>query len=876
MEVFKVFATMNLVDAISKPLGIVRGNLKKTEASTESLSVRLGRLGSNLKKAALPAAAFLTGLTAATLAAANFESKLNDLGRLAGIESPAGLEGLGRTLQDISLQVPVTTEGLMELAEAGHRAGVAQGDLAGFAAQAAKTGAAFRMTSGEAGQTLAGWKTGLGLTTDQTFRLADAVNHLSRNFNASASSISQVLDAAGTVGQLAGLTERELAALAAAGVHASGNAGLTGKALNNMFTTLAGGAANMSKETVGALGSMGISAAKLSERMKTDARGGIMSVLEGLAALDDHKKIPALEAIFGGAGAKSIGPLLGNLDGLSRAFGMMGDAANYAGSVEAEFAGKSLEATTALQLMRNSIGVLILNVGQHFVPILNFAAQAVTFLIKGLIAFSRTEAGGFILKLAAGIASAVVAVTGLVMALALLKPVLLLISAAMAPIIGPILAIAGVVTLVALAWKTNFGGIADTLTNFFGKVKLVGKGVLAVFQSLSNGRGQLSAELAEKLEAAGLMGLVTTVSRIIYRVVEFFKGFGAGIKAALGPAFENLGAAFGRMGDALQPLFTLLGKVIGALGGAASSTGADKWATFGKVLGMIVSGPLWLLVTVFSLAVEVLAAVIGVVSKVLGWLKPFAPVLLGIGAAIGIVMLAVSTGLAPLLAIVAAVLAVGAVLYFLGKAIAWVFGKFMELVSWAWDAMSGVREAVSSAIDVISNFDLMAAGQALIETFISGIKAKAAALVETVSGVLGKVRAFIPFSDAKVGPLSNLTASGRAFPATLAQGITAGAPALYSATDKMLGNLNLAPPYYEMPGVRGTIGPPSPPNFEASRQLPRPSFNREEILAPAGSLSGKSGNGRSLTIHIGRVELPNVQDAQGFAAALEAIAAERV
>ena len=818
MEVFKIFATMSLVDAMSRPLGTIQTNLKGTEAAAGSLSTRLGRLSVGLAKAAGLATVFLGSLTACTVAAAGFETKMHDLGRAARIESPAELAEMGRAIQDISLQVPVAAGELAEMAAAGAKAKVAAGELAGFAAQAAKVGVAFKVSGSEAAKTLADWQTGLGLTTTQAYALANAVRGLSGQFNASAGDIAQVLGAVGNVGQLAGLAERDIAALAAASLEAGGDAGLTGQALNKLFGTLAGGVGSMGQEAKAAFKMMGLDAAQLARTMKTDARGGIMSVMQALAGLADHQRIPALQALFGDRAVKSIGPLVLSLDRLRDAFGLVGAEANYADSVEKAFASSSKTTENTLLLLKNSFGVLAVSVGQLFLPALNAAAGALTWLVKGLIAVSRTEAGGFILQLAAGFAAAVVAVTGLVTVLALLKPVFLLMSASLAPVLGPLLAIAAVVTLLALAWKTNFGGIASTLTGFFSKVKLVGEGVLSIFGSLKDGRGELSAELAEKLEANGLMGLVTTVSRVIYRVMSFFEGFGEGIKTALGPAFATLGAAFDLVGEALKPLFTWLGKLAEKLGLAAGETNASGWATFGKVLGAIAAGPLKLFIYLISFAVSVVGA--------------------------------------------------------LFTAIGWLGGQLMDQFSLAKDCVIRTVEGVKEAINALMDFDLMAAGQALINTFIEGIKAAAGKLIDTVGGVMSKVREFLPFSDAQTGPLSNLTASGRAFPATLAQGVTAGAPALYSATDKMLGGLDLAPPYIEASAAASRpLAATAPPYYEMPDRLPRPSFSRQDV--PEG-FSGRLDKGnKTVTIHIGHIELPGVGDAQGFVAALEAIASER-
>ena len=73
--------------------------------------------------------------------------------------------------------------------------------------------------------------------------------------------------------------------------------------------------------------------------------------------------------------------------------------------------------------------------------------------------------------------------------------------------------------------------------------------------------------------------------------------------------------------------------------------------------------------------------------------------------------------------------------------------------------------------DFITGIDLFESGRALIQGFWNGILSAKDALIEGVKGIVGDVRDLLPFSDAKTGPLSQLTASGMAFIDTLNSGI---------------------------------------------------------------------------------------------------------
>ena len=884
MNVFKVFATMSLVDAISRPLARIQSSLNNTDGLVGGLSARLGRLATAFGRLAVPAAVFLGSLGALTGEAIAFESKMADVAKVVDFESPAELQQMSRALQDLSLQIPIAAEGFADITAAAAQSGIAKKDLVEFSVQAAKMGVAFDVAAGEASKTMADWRAGMGLTLTETYSLADAVNHLANNMNATASDISQVLNRMGAVGKAAGFSEKELAALAATGLSAGASAEVVGTGLNSIFSTLTQGSA-MGKEAAAVFQKLGYDAEGLAKSMQMDAKGTIMNVFESIAALPKENQLSVISTAFGQMSLKSIAPMVGNLDNLAGALNLVGDAANYAGSMEAEYAARSATTENSIQLLKNSFNVLAITIGGYFLPVANGAAKGLTALMKLLISIGRSPAGGFFLKLAASIAAALVGVTGLIAAFAVIKPILIGIGAAFSGIFWPVTLIVGAVSLLALAWKKDFMGIASTLTGFASKVKLVFQGVLEIFKTLQNGRGELSADWAEKIEAAGLMGLVTTVSRVVYRVMTFFKGLVSSIRAAVQPALSRLGDAFRLLISAVRPLFGHITKLAGGLSRAAGKTDTTPWLAWGQVIGDIAGGALRLAVDVIGMAVAVLTRM----GQAVNWLSG----LLGtLGGKLGDALFAAITfaiGVKDSVSDFASSISDG-----VGKAIDTIknfslIDAGMGLINGFADGIKAGAEnlvsAVSGVLDRVRAYlpfsdaktgpfsNLTDSGMAFISTFAAGIEKRAEALVAAVGGVLSKVRSYLPFSDAKMGPLSSLTASGMAIPGTLAEGVASGAPQLASAADNMFSHLNLAPPYYEMPKV-----PVGGAAFAGGR-LPSPALNIQEGGAsssgPFRSRLGQPGGQRTINLHIGKIELPNVVDADGFVAGLEAIIDER-
>lgn len=108
-----------------------------------------------------------------------------------------------------------------------------------------------------------------------------------------------------------------------------------------------------------------------------------------------------------------------------------------------------------------------------------------------------------------------------------------------------------------------------------------------------------------------------------------------------------------------------------------------------------------------------------------------------------------------------------------------------------------LRGDFDEAGDIIMNFfgrmkdRARRAGEALIEAFTEGIKNMAGAAKKAAEEVVDGVRDYLPGSDAKVGPLSDLTDSGEALPGTLAAGIQGGQGTLAKAADEMASEVSM-------------------------------------------------------------------------------------
>jgi len=406
--------------------------------------------------------------------------------------------------------------------------------------------------------------------------------------------------------------------------------------------------------------------------------------------------------------------------------------------------------------------------------------------------------------------------------IAAMGPMLAGVGSAVSAYFWPVVAIiaAVVIAVIALkrAWETNFAGIRDVVMGAWNKVSLAFQGVRALFGSLSGGTGQMSAELAQKLQAAGLLKFVATVFQVYYRVREFlsglwqtFTGCFAKIRAILEPVVRTLMGAFGELGKAL-------GSVFAAFGLAATAADASSFKSFGQTLGTVLGVIAQVAAYVIKFIVYPLTWVIRIVAAVVQGIVWFGKTVVTAFVAAARYVYRFSL---PLRMIVQALLAVGRVAYtvwrmitgdvsvvdglkaigsavfdFLATPFLWV----RDVASATWDVLrsvfSGVggffRSAGTALLSALQSLPVVGtitrvfgtvrslvsgqtnfaeAGKRILITLGQGIWSTATFPFETIKRALGWLCRLLPFSDAQEGPLSSLTASGAAIPRTLARGM---------------------------------------------------------------------------------------------------------
>ncbi|EIK4078577.1 phage tail tape measure protein [Salmonella enterica] len=177
---------------------------------------------------------------------------------------------------------------------------------------------------------------------------------------------------------------------------------------------------------------------------------------------------------------------------------------------------------------------------------------------------------------------------------------------------------------------------------------------------------------------------------------------------------------------------------------------------------------------------------------------------------------------------------------------------FMNFTPVGW-----LVQAFKAGADILNTINWSDSGAKIIETLIAGIKSKANALVDEVKGVFATVREYLPFSDAKRGPFSQLTKSGGAIMATLASGVN-GSNSLQTAISGKFGQTRFSPHGISVAGglssrsgaSGGAVIPPGGITYAPVINLPPGSPKETEAAVQRALDAGYSDFEKKMSAHL--------------------------
>lgn len=503
-----------------------------------------------------------------------FESAMADVRKVVDFPTPAAFKQFQADLLDLSTTVPLTVNGLAEIAAAAGQAGIAGKDLTQFTETAAKVGTAFDITADEAGTAMAKMMTGLGLSIDQVTLLADSMNHLS---NAQASSAAEILDVvrrAGAQGKQFGFTAEQTAAFASAMIAAGAQSDVAATSFMNMGRALTRGA-SATKRQRGAMEKLGLDTEDVAKRMQSDAAGTTIEVMERLAKLPAHMRAAVSTDLFGDE-ARALGPLLTNLDLTRDSLEMVADQSKYAGSAFKEFEVRNATFGNKMSIFNNRLTALKITIGNALIPVLSDLMDKlapVVDRISGWIDANPALTAGVLSATAALIAfkGAVaglrfVGLLGATGALSLLSTAMHAVGRASGGMVGAARASIGL--------QTALAGMSGEKIGLFGRLSAGLRGLTGAIPGVAAAKAVITGLVAAigGISAPVWLAIAAAVAAVgaAWRYWDRISAIVTGVAQAVGQVLPSM--------DQVRSRFPLVAAALERAGGAFRRVGADiQW-----------------------------------------------------------------------------------------------------------------------------------------------------------------------------------------------------------------------------------------------------------------------------------------------------------
>jgi TP901 family phage tail tape measure protein len=420
----------------------------------------------------------VAGLGFAAKAAMDFESSLSDVNKVTGMQAGTDeARAFGAEIMKLTRTLPLAGTELASIAAAGGGLGVAQQDLIKFTELTAKMSTAFDMSADQAGTAIGKMMNLYSVGVGEAEDLGNSINLVSDRTSANASQMVDVATRIGGIATTFGLTADEAVGLGGAFLQAGGTAETAGTAINGMLSTLQ--TATLGGETFQAgLKRIGMSATELETAIATDAVGALDMFMGKLNELNPQERSKAIGQMFGkGTDSALITKLAGDMDMYRSTMKIATDETARAGSMQGEFQARSGTTSNQLQLLKNNLTEMGVNVGSVMLPAINSIATALSPLITGMAEFAAANPGitqvavAFLLVVAA-LGPAIVVIGSIVAAVGVLIPVFMAIAAGIASAFAIISTGFTVVGLV-------FGALAAAITLPMIAVGLLVAGLIA-------------------------------------------------------------------------------------------------------------------------------------------------------------------------------------------------------------------------------------------------------------------------------------------------------------------------------------------------------------------------------------------------------------
>ncbi|WP_338482770.1 phage tail tape measure protein [Wolbachia endosymbiont (group A) of Ophion costatus] len=328
-------------------------------------------------------------LAAPIKVAIDFESAMADIKKVVDFTSGTNeAEEFAQKLKKLSREIPLAAAELAQIAASGGQLGINKGKLLEFTTTVAKMATAFDMSAEQAGDSIAKLANIYGIAVEKMEGVGDVINYLSDNTAAKANDMIEALARVGGNAKQFGLDINQTSSLVNAFVSLGKQPEKVATAVNALLSKLQT-AEGQGKEFKAALESIGITAEEMSQKVAENGQNALLYFFETLEKVDRQERSQILLNLFGQEYQDDIALIVGSLEEYKKAIDFVADKEKYNKSTQKEFNNRASTTANNLQLLKNTIAELGMNLGSVMLPPLNWISKILRSISTGIAWFAE-------------------------------------------------------------------------------------------------------------------------------------------------------------------------------------------------------------------------------------------------------------------------------------------------------------------------------------------------------------------------------------------------------------------------------------------------------------------------------------------------------
>ncbi|BET30933.1 MULTISPECIES: phage tail tape measure protein [Wolbachia] len=328
-------------------------------------------------------------LAAPIKVAIDFESAMADVKKVVNFKDGTNeAEEFAQKLKKLSREIPLSASELAQIAASGGQLGINKGKLLEFTTTVAKMATAFDMSAEQAGDSIAKLANIYGIAVEKMEGVGDVINYLSDNTAAKANDMIEALARVGGNAKQFGLDINQTSSLVNAFVSLGKQPEKAATAINALLSKLQT-AEGQGKEFKAALESIGIAAEEMSQKVAENGQNALLYFFETLEKVDRQERSQILLNLFGQEYQDDIALIVGSLEEYKKAIDFVADKEKYNKSMQKEFNNRASTTANNLQLLKNTIAELGMNLGSVMLPPLNWISKILRSISTGIAWFAE-------------------------------------------------------------------------------------------------------------------------------------------------------------------------------------------------------------------------------------------------------------------------------------------------------------------------------------------------------------------------------------------------------------------------------------------------------------------------------------------------------